>query len=492
MVRAMPVSPRYKAKPLILELGDHFYDRVRPADFPKAIPRYINLEAAATVGLDTLTANEWQSHFHAFAKLPENLETPLALRYHGHQFRSYNDRLGDGRGFLAAQLEDSRGRTLDLGTKGSGKTPWSRGGDGRLTLKGAVREALATEMLESLGVNTSKTFCVFETGEELERNDEPSPTRAAVLTRLGHSHIRFGTFQRQAGLQEKAALQKLVDYTIHNYYPQIEKLEPSKRTAELLNQVSVKTAHLCASWMIAGFVHGVLNTDNMNINGESFDYGPYRFMPTYDPEFTAAYFDESGLYAYGRQPEAVIWNLEQLATCFLYLETEAAKDGEPARDQREELVNALRGFTPVFNDAAAKLMIERLGLSLTHERALEHGEDLLLAVFNFLAQSQIPFEQFFFDWYGGDKSRALRSPVKDLYVGEQIEAFTKVIDGWPAPDAVVSALEVNSYFKREKPSTLLIDEIEAIWDPIAQSDDWSKFNDKIDEIREMGRAHGRR
>jgi uncharacterized protein YdiU (UPF0061 family) len=287
----MPTSAIYKPSHAILELSDKFYDPVRPANFPKAIRRYANISAATSVGLGQLTDEEWQTYFHSFKPLPGGLPEPLALRYHGHQFQSYNDRLGDGRGFLYAQLSSTDNRLLDLATKGSGQTPWSRAGDGRLTLKGAVREALATEMLEVLGVNTSKTFCFFETGEDLERNDEPSPTRSAVLTRLGHSHIRFGTFQRQFALKDKQALNELCEYVRRHFYPAATDI------ADLLKQIVAKTASLCASWMIGGFVHGVLNTDNMNVNGESFDYGPYRFLPKYDPEFTAAYIYNGGLYS---------------------------------------------------------------------------------------------------------------------------------------------------------------------------------------------------
>jgi len=472
------VTP-YKPSQAILELGDKFYDRVKPADFPKAILRYRNLEAAESVGLGSLSNDDWRAHFHAFKALPGGLNEPLALRYHGHQFQQYNDRLGDGRGFLFAQVFDVRERLLDLGTKGSGKTPWSRGGDGRLTLKGAVREALATEMLQSLGVNTSKTFCFFETGEELERNDEPSPTRAAVLTRLGHSHIRFGSFQRQVALGDREAMQSLVDYTIRHFYPR------AANAADLLQNVVVKTARLCASWMAAGFVHGVLNTDNMNINGESFDYGPYRFLPKYDPEFTAAYFDQSGLYAYGRQPEAVIWNLEQLATCFLYV-----------HEDRDDLIEAMRMFVPTFNDAAGEFIRERLGLveRTAHEVVDTATEDdLLLAVFNFLGASQITFEQFFFDWYGGMESRerAMKSPEASAYAGPEFEKLMTVISEWPATPEATTRLR-DAYFKRAKPCTMLIDEIEAIWAPIAQSDDWSMFNAKIEDVRAMGRVHGRR
>ena len=204
------------------ELGRDFFDPVAPADFPQTILRHRDQRWAERIGLGSLTEDEWLMHFGRFDPLPGSLPQPLALRYHGHQFRTYNPDLGDGRGFLFAQcIDPADGRLLDFGTKGSGKTPWSRGGDGRLTLKGGVREVLATEMLEALGVYTSKSFSLVETGEQLYRGDEPSPTRSAVLTRLSHSHIRIGTFQRLAYLEDTDNLQRLVDYSIANYYPHL-------------------------------------------------------------------------------------------------------------------------------------------------------------------------------------------------------------------------------------------------------------------------------
>src|SRR5690606_16480278 len=188
----------------ILALAEWLGDAVEPADFPKTELRFRNRRWDRAVGLGDLSDEQWVRHFGRFEPLPDNLPQPLALRYHGHQFRVYNPEIGDGRGFTFAQLRDVEERLLDLGTKGSGLTPYSRTADGRLTLKGAVREILATEMLEALGVYTSKTFSVIETGEELVRSDEPSPTRSAVLVRLSHSHIRIGTFQRLAVLGEDA------------------------------------------------------------------------------------------------------------------------------------------------------------------------------------------------------------------------------------------------------------------------------------------------
>lgn len=256
----------------IQELGSAFFDPVKTASFPAGTLRFRNQEAAQFIGVAGLTESEWQEHFCAFKPLPGNLPEPLALRYHGHQFTHYNPELGDGRGFLFAQFP--RNNTwYDLGTKGSGKTPYSRDGDGRLTLKGAYREVLATELLQTLGVNTSKTLSVFETGESLVRYDEPSPTRAAVLTRLSHGHIRIGTFQRLAYFKDITSIQKLTDICLKYYYPEIqnknENATADERAFLFFQAVVNKCALLTAQWMLAGFVHGVLNTDNINITGES-------------------------------------------------------------------------------------------------------------------------------------------------------------------------------------------------------------------------------
>src|SRR5665213_2174313 len=347
--RAMPVSAAYRPDPRFAALGPEFADSVAPAVFPMAAIRHRNQRAAASVGLDTFTESEWRAHFARFEPLPGNQATPLAMRYHGHQFRTYNPDLGDGRGFLFAQMREAGGgRLLDLGTKGSGRTPWSRGGDGRLTLKGGVREVLATAMLEALGVPTSRSLSLIETGEALQRGDEPSPTRSAVLTRLSWSHIRFGTFQRLAALDRADLIGVLVDHVVENYYPHLA--EAPDKAAALLTVVVGRCAHLTARWMAAGFVHGVLNTDNMNITGESFDYGPYRFLPHNDPNFVAAYFDQTGLYAFGRQPEAVLWNLQQLAGALTVV------------SGTEPLAEALNGFSAAYRDALRAAMLDRLGL----------------------------------------------------------------------------------------------------------------------------------
>lgn len=470
----MPVSSAYRASTSHAALGSDFFDEVAAANFPQHILRYRNQRAAQSVGLDTLTDAEWIAHFGRFEPLPGTLEKPLALRYHGHQFRSYNPEIGDGRGFLFAQLHDSKNRLLDLATKGSGKTPWSRTADGKLTLKGGVREVLATSMLEALGVETSKSFSLIETGEALERGDEPSPTRSAVLVRLSHSHIRIGSFQRFAFLREPDNIRKLLDYTVRTYMPDAWRDEPSARAIAFLEDVCRRVARVGAQWMMAGFVHGVLNTDNINVTGESFDYGPWRFLPTLDPSFTAAYFDTTGLYAYGHQPDALFWNLTRLAECLLVVA------------EKESLENALGVFAPALQDEFMKALLWRLGI---HSKGKESDAALAQAVWAFLSQSKAPFEQMFFDWYGGDPSaeRAAKSPSKDFYAAENFTPVREALRGYaPFSGAKIG----HAYFSRSTPCTMLIDEVEAIWAPIADNDDWSVFHAKLAAIAEMGDAVG--
>jgi uncharacterized protein YdiU (UPF0061 family) len=469
----MPVSPRYQPDPRFPTLGAEFADPVRAAEFPATILRYRNDRAAASVGLDTLTDMEWTRHFGRFEPLPGNLDPPLALRYHGHQFRVYNPDIGDGRGFLFAQLREAEtGRLLDLGTKGSGQTPFSRFGDGRLTLKGGVREVLATAMLEALGVPTSKSFSLIETGEALTRNDEPSPTRSAVLVRLSHSHVRFGTFQRQAYFDRGEEITRLVDYAIEAYYPGLGNA-PDKPVA-LLAEVQARSAELVGRWMAAGFVHGVLNTDNMSLTGESFDYGPYRFLPRNDPNFVAAYFDEMGLYAFGRQPEAVFWNLRQLAGA-LSLVTPA-----------EPLVEVLNTFSGAYRAGLAAAMIRRLGLV---SRGFDEDVDLVNAAFRALAEggAELRWEPFFFDWFGGlaSKERALAGPRAALYGGEAFADFQTRLAAYEPdrPERLAAP-----YFAQGEPEELLYDEIEAIWAAIAERDDWAPFEAKLARIEAARQA----
>ena len=463
----MPAGPTYRPDPRFAALGDDFSDAVEPAVFPQHTVRWRDQRAAAQVGLDGLTEAEWVDHFGRFEPL-SGQPGPRAMRYHGHQFRHYNPELGDGRGFLAAQLRDHRDRLLDLGTKGSGRTPWSRDADGRLTLKGGVREVLAAEMLQAQGVPTCRILSLVETGEQLARSDEPSPTRSSVMVRLSHSHVRFGTFQRAAFFDRTDLIQRLVDHVIEVYHPD------AQGAAGMLEAVVRAQARLVARWTAAGFVHGVLNTDNLNVTGESFDYGPWRFLPWLDPGFTAAYFDTTGLYSFGRQADAVFWALRQLAATLRPLAEEAA------------LVEALNAFGPAWASESRAAIRQRLGVADVGEAA---GQALVDSTLALLSQGgeALGFEGLFFDWFGGEASeaRARTSPRAGVYAGDAFDAFRAALLAH-APDRP-ERLD-HPAFAAGQPQTMLIDEVEAIWSRIAEDDDWSALEAKVAAVRALGEA----
>jgi uncharacterized protein YdiU (UPF0061 family) len=450
-----PQAASFTPETAILALGEPFYDAVSPADFPETILRFRNDRWAAAVGLDGLDDTAWLAHFGCFQPLPRSLGEPLALRYHGHQFRVYNPDIGDGRGFLFAQLRDGAGRLLDLGTKGSGRTPWSRSGDGRLTLKGGMREILATEMLEALGVETSKTFSLIETGEALQRGDEPSPTRSAVMVRLSHSHVRIGAFQRLAYNRDAEAMTRLVEYVLINLYGEAPGEDAAVR---LLDHVVGRTARLAASYMAAGFVHGVLNTDNINVTGESFDYGPWRFAPVWDPAFTAAYFDHQGLYAFGRQPEAIHWDAMQLAVA---LRTIA---------EAPPMIEVLETFGERYGREVADAMLWRLGVV---PRGDEQDRALVQTTERALRAANAPLDRFFFDVFGGVLPESYGEPFAELRTALADYAPRKRRD--------------HPYWQGE-PCAMLIDEVETLWSHIDARDDWAPLHAKIAAIREMGEA----
>jgi uncharacterized protein YdiU (UPF0061 family) len=324
-----------------------------------------------------------------------------------------------------------------------------------LTLKGAVREILATEMLEALGVETSKTFSVVETGEELWRGDEPSPTRSAVLVRLSHSHIRIGTFQRIAFEDDAERMSALVHYVLTNLYG----ATPEENPAAQLMQLAVgRIADQAAAFMVAGFVHGVLNTDNINITGESFDYGPWRFNPTWNPHFTAAYFDQNGLYAFARQPEAMHWNLAQLAISLRLI-----CDSAP-------LVEALESYGARFQAALVRRFLWRLGVKTN---GFDADRALVEAAEKAMIHSDIPIAEFFAQHRGGR--------IPNHWSGEHYASFTALLEGYQSnmTDDADGSLPTCS---------MLIDEVETIWAAIAERDDWTPLHDKVNAIRQHGRA----
>ncbi len=313
-------------------------------------------------------------------------------------------------------------------------------------------------MLEALGVDTSKSFALFETGEALERGDEPSPTRSAVLTRLSHGHIRIGTFQRLAFFGQADNINRLVGYCLEHLCGEGQGNDYKDNALRLFELVSEATASLAASYLAAGFVHGVLNSDNINVAGESFDYGPWRFTPEWDPAFTAAYFDHYGLYAFGRQPEAIHWDLAQLAGC-LSLVTDAPP-----------LSELLAGWGERFEAALTRTMLWRLGVGPG-----ANDRELVEALIKALATREATIDRTFFDWRGG------RDPGLERYPSDAFRDLARLLDGRERP-------LTHPYWSDSEPCSMHIEEVEAIWSAIAESDDWKPFNDKVTAVRRMGEA----
>ena len=461
-------------EPALASLGDDYYDEVMAADFPQTILRWRNDALLPLLGLHPQTVTD-QDFIHAFGKF-QGRKPFLALRYHGYQFGEYNPHLGDGRGFLYGQVRVTNGELYDFGTKGSGKTPYSRGGDGMLTLKGGVREVLAAEALHQLGVRTSRCLTMIETGLSLWRGDEPSPTRSSVMVRLNSSHIRFGTFERLHYLQRPDLTTKLLDHVIQYYYSHLlrEKNQYVLFYAELVKRV----AELAAQWMASGFCHAVLNTDNMSITGESFDYGPYAFIPTYDPYFTAAYFDYYRRYCYSHQPSICQLNLEMLQ--------EALK----AIIDQAEMESALAKFNEYYQNQYRLLMWKKLGFE---QLQLPAANELLNLTIQFLQDSQVGYHHFF-----SEIALTFASPWRDdpalVLKGSDIiptSEVSNIFENWCvlyhkilnsfAPehmDVIAQTLAENN------PQTVLLRPIiESVWEPIAQEDNWQPFNDLVQKIQ---------
>ena len=460
----------------IESLGESYWDVVEAARFPRTQLRFRNDGVLHQLGLDAQQVSD-ADLAEAFGRF-EGRVPFLALRYHGFQFGNYNPQLGDGRGFLYGQLRDRRGDLQDLGTKGSGTTPWSRAGDGRLTLKGGVREVIASEALHRLGVTTSRTLSLIETGEDLYRGDEPSPTRSAVMVRMARTHLRFGTCERLLYLRDAPGLERLLRHVVAVYYPAIAAAHPavdgdnSGLQAQLLafyGELVERVARLAAEWMAAGFVHGVLNTDNMSLVGESFDYGPFAFLDRWDPSFTAAYFDQTGLYAYGRQPAICRKNLQMLQEPLALLLP------------REAMEERLDRFAEVYSQHYCARMRRRLGLP-------EAGGDVVVRhTLALLAAWPVGYGEFF---------ASLSRRVVEQGPPEEADALQPFVQGAPEPprdgwqswrdawwieqrssaDVVLRLQRWNLSLPPTRPL------IETLWEAIDQRDDWQPYGDWLDTV----------
>jgi serine/tyrosine/threonine adenylyltransferase len=336
----------------------------------------LNEELAKELGADPAALREPPGVLLLVGRPPEGTTT-VAQAYAGHQFGVYVPRLGDGRALLLGEVIDSHGRRRDLHLKGSGRTPFARGGDGKAAVGPMLREYLIGEAMEGLGIPTTRALAVVATGERVFRE---TALPGAVLTRVASSHLRVGTFQYTAASGDRDQLRALADYAIGRHYP--EAADAPNRYLDLLRRVAGAQAALVARWMLAGFVHGVMNTDNTTISGETIDYGPCAFMDTYAPATVFSSIDHGGRYAYGNQPAIMQWNLARLAETLLPL---IGENSEAAVDAATEV---LSGFPGAYQRHWDEGMAAKLGLAAPDRELVQ---DLL----ELMRTQQVDFTRFF-------------------------------------------------------------------------------------------------
>ncbi|TMV81147.1 YdiU family protein [Thioclava sp. BHET1] len=333
-------------------LPDRFYARLAPTPVARPGLIAVNEDLARALGLDPaeLAGAEGLSML-AGNSLPEGAE-PLAQAYAGHQFGGWSPQLGDGRAILLGEIIAPDGKRYDIQLKGSGPTPFSRRGDGRAWLGPVMREYIVSEAMHALGVPTTRALAAVTTGEDVYRE---SVLPGAVLARVASSHIRVGTFQFFAAREDLEALRLLSDHAIARHYPQAE------GPLGLLRAATAAQADLVAQWMSLGFIHGVMNTDNSHVGGETIDYGPCAFMDDYHPARVFSSIDQQGRYAYANQPQIAVWNMAQLATCLLPL---IDADRNRAIEAATEVVE---GFADRFQSAWLARFRAKIGLATEDE-----------------------------------------------------------------------------------------------------------------------------
>ena len=357
-------------------LPERFFARLPPT--PVAAPGLVrlNAELAQKLGLDPARLSSPEGVAILAGNAVPKLAEPLAMAYAGHQFGTFVPQLGDGRALLLGEVVGLDGVRRDIQLKGSGPTPFSRNGDGRAALGPVLREYIISEAMDALAIPTTRSLAVVTTGQAVRRE---LPLPGAVLTRVAASHIRVGTFQFFAARGDVEALLRLADYVIARHYPEAARAEKPYR--RLLELAIARQAELVAKWLLVGFIHGVMNTDNMSIASETIDYGPCAFIDTYDPEAVYSSIDNFGRYAYGNQPRIAQWNLARLAETLLPL---LADHQEAAVEMANE---ALGKFVGCFEAAYASGLRRKLGL------LQERPDDIVLArdLLDRMAQNRADF-----------------------------------------------------------------------------------------------------
>ncbi|MYL23362.1 YdiU family protein [Halomonas alkaliantarctica] len=373
-----------------------------------------NTDLAASLGAQEPPDDATLAAWFSGNQLPPGAE-PVALAYAGHQFGHFVPQLGDGRAVLLGEVVDPQGRRRDVQLKGSGRTPYSRGGDGRAPLGPVLREYLVSEAMAAMGVPTTRALAAVTTGERVTRQlAEPG----AVLTRVAASHIRVGSFQFAAVHQDHAALKALADYVIERHYPELKGLDSPYLA--LFEAVLKRQAQLVAKWMSVGFIHGVMNTDNMSIAGETIDYGPCAFMEAFDPQKVYSSIDEGRRYAFSNQPVIAQWNLARFVECLLPL-----LEGD--QDARIEQATAvLRRFNDTFDPEWARISADKLGLAEGSDQA----EPMMAALQAQMQQGRMDMTATFdaLTRYASEPSGENRDAL--LALTQKPEALAPWLDEW--------------------------------------------------------------
>lgn len=357
-------------------LGGEFFTPLQPTAFKNCWLVHFNSSAAELIDLNPSEAQRPDFAAIISGKAPWSGTEPIAMVYSGHQFGVYNPSLGDGRGLLLGEVRNERGEKWDLHLKGAGKTPYSRFGDGRAVLRSSIREYLGSEAMAGLGISTSRALCLIGSDEVVMR--ETAET-GAMLLRLAQSHVRFGHFEYFFYEKRYDLLKTLLDYCIEQHHPELKGTKNAY--IEFFQRVTASTAELMAQWQAIGFAHGVMNTDNFSIHGITFDYGPFGFLDRYDPGHICNHSDETGRYAFNRQPGIGLWNLNALAHALTPL------------IPQEALIEALKQYEPRFVAHWEKLMRQKLGLATTSNQDIE----LIIDLLELLAQNHLDYTRFFRD-----------------------------------------------------------------------------------------------
>ena len=395
-------SSQATVSPLAFENGfatlpPSHYTRLQPTPLPAPYLVATSASAANLIGLDpTKLQNEDMLALLTGNLVPENV-TPLSAVYSGHQFGVWAGQLGDGRAILLGDVAAASGDgRFELQLKGAGLTPYSRMGDGRAVLRSSIREFLCSEAMAALGIPTTRALCITGSDQMVLRE---RPETAAVVTRMAPSFVRFGSFEHWFYNQKHDELKTLADYVIDQFYPALRQADNPYKA--LLTEVTVRTARLMAHWQAVGFMHGVMNTDNMSILGLTLDYGPFGFMEAFDPHHICNHTDQQGRYSYTRQPQIGEWNCYALGQAML-----------PLIGTIEDVQSALRIYKPAFGEQFVGLMREKLGLNTRHQ----DDTALLDHMFGIMQDSHVDFTQFFRKLSTFKPADPANAAVRDLFL----------------------------------------------------------------------------